>query len=363
MKLLLIGPLPPPITGNSLANKILVEKLPIYYPNIKVDFINTSYQEFKEDIGKFSLRKVFVYMKQYKEIYKIFTSDKVYMTTGQTFFGVLKYAPYILLSKMLKKEMIIHIHGDYLWQEYSKLKGSKKKVFEYLLSKFDKGIVLSDSLKRNLRPFIPEEKIYVLPNFVEDYLLDIDIDQKLKENFHELKIIYLSNLMQEKGILDLLEALTILKEKGIVFKAKLAGAIDKNIEPVLNSYFEKLKSNVDYVGVISGNKKRELLYWGNIFVFPTYYKMEGQPISILEAYSTANIVLTARHGGIPDIFKEGINGFYIDKKNPKNLAEKLILLKHNLDKYKQIAINNSIEAREKYRVKTFIQNIMKILEN
>ena len=175
MKLLIIGPFPPPITGNSLANKVILENLPEYFPHYKVNFINTSYPTFKEDIGKFSLKKVFVYTKQYKEVYKIFKSDKIYITTGQTFFGVLKYAPYILLSKFLNKELIIHIHGDYLWQEYNKLTGYKRKVFKSLISKFDKGIVLSKTLRRNLKSFLPENKIFELPNFVEDYLFDIDI--------------------------------------------------------------------------------------------------------------------------------------------------------------------------------------------
>jgi len=45
-KILLIGPLPEPTTGVSLANKIVIEGLNDAY-NIKVDFINTSYNKFE----------------------------------------------------------------------------------------------------------------------------------------------------------------------------------------------------------------------------------------------------------------------------------------------------------------------------
>ncbi len=360
-KFILVGPLPPPITGVSLANKIILENLPKYFPKYKVDFINTSYPTFKEDIGKFSLKKVFVYTKQYKELYKIFKSDKVYITTGQTFFGVLKYAPYILLSKFLNKELIIHIHGDFLWQEYNKLSGYKKKLLKYLISKFDKGIVLSKSLRRNLEPFIPEDKIFELPNFVEDYLFDMDIEKKLKENFNELRIIYLSNLMKEKGILDLFEALLILKEKNIPFKVKIAGNVDSSLQDEIFGYLEKLKENVEYLGVVLGNQKKEILKWGNVFVLPSYN--EGQPISILEAYATGNIVLTTNQGGIPDIFKENINGFHIEKQNPESIANKLCILSSNLKDYKSIALNNYNEAFKRYRVEIFIKNFTNILEN
>ncbi len=361
MKLLIIGPFPPPITGNSLANKVILENLSEYFPHYKVNFINTSYPTFKEDIGKFSLKKVFVYTKQYKEVYKIFKSDKIYITTGQTFFGVLKYAPYILLSKFLNKELIIHIHGDYLWQEYNKLTDYKRKIFKSLISKFDKGIVLSKTLRRNLKSFLPENKIFELPNFVEDYLFDIDIEKKLKENFDELRIIYLSNLMKEKGILDLLEALLILKEKNIPFKSKIAGNIDNSLKNKIFEYLDRLKENVEYLGVVSGNKKKELLEWGNTFVFPTYYKIEGQPISILEAYATGNIVLTTNQGGIPDIFEETKNGFYIEKKNPKSISNTLQNISLNIENLRYITKQNYLTAKGKYTVENYIKNFKNIL--
>ena len=363
MKLLIIGPIPPPITGNSLANKIIIEKLPLFYENIEVTSINTSYFVFKEDVGKFSLKKVIFYVKQYKEIYKIFNVEKVYMTTGQTFFGILKYAPYILISKLLKKELIVHIHGDYLWKEFENLKDFKRLIFSKLISKFDKGIVLSNTLKRNLEPFLPVERIFTLHNFVEDYLFDIDINNKLNENFSEIRIVYLSNLMSEKGILDLLEALVILKKKSIGFKAKIAGNIDETLKEKIFSYFKYLDNEVDYLGVVYGKKKRDLLYWGNVFVFPSYYKIEGQPISILEAMATGNIILTTNQGGIPDIFLNKKNGFYIDKQNPKDISDKLIMIYDNLDNFKYIGEYNYNLAKKKYTIETFISSLYDVLKS
>ncbi|WP_022846326.1 glycosyltransferase family 4 protein [Desulfurobacterium sp. TC5-1] len=360
-RLLLIGPLPPPITGVSLANNIVHKKIGKIFP-IHVSCINMSYPTFKEDVGRFNYKKAFVYSKRYLELYKISKSDKVYITPGQTFWGILKYAPFILYAKLLKKELIVHIHGDYLWQEYKKLTGVKKEIFKFLFSQFDKGIVLSKSLRKNLIPFLPDNKIFELPNFVEDYLFEINLERKLSQNFSELRIIYLSNLMKEKGILDLLEALLILKERNIHFNAKLAGNIDKGLEKEITKYLKKLEGNVKYLGVVSGYKKKKLLEWGNIFVFPTYYKMEGQPISILEAYATGNIVLTTNHAGIPDIFKENLNGFYVKKKSPQSLAQVLVKVKRNLEQYKYIAFNNRKEAESKYRVSRFLEDFKNILE-
>ena len=144
-KILLIGPFPNPTTGVSLANKIVYQGLNLV-DDIKVDFINTSYYKFDENLGAFSLSKFFFNLKLALYSYKIFKSDIVYITPGQTFFGVLKYAVFIILTSLLNKQLITHIHGNYLGKEYQNLKGVKKKIFKNLLNKTSKGIVLSESL-------------------------------------------------------------------------------------------------------------------------------------------------------------------------------------------------------------------------
>ena len=101
MRILIVGPQPNPITGLSLANSIVLEYLP-RYTNNSIDLINTKYSVLKEDLGKFDIKKVFHYIKQYKDLIKIKSVDKVYITIGQTFFGVLKYYPYFLFSKIWK---------------------------------------------------------------------------------------------------------------------------------------------------------------------------------------------------------------------------------------------------------------------
>lgn len=358
--ILLIGPLPKPTTGVSLANKIVVEGLS-NVDDVKVDFINTSYNKFEESLGSFSLSKVFFYLKLNFFAYKIFKVDIVYITPGQTFFGVVKYTLFIFLSKILVKELIIHIHGNYLGKEFLQLKGFKKIIFKWLLSMTSKGIVLSESLKHNMSPFIKSSNVFVLYNFVEDYLFDEE-EPRLNNSLENYKprIIFLSNLMEEKGIFDLLEALKILEEEGFDYEAKIAGNIDLKHEIRIKQYFNSLK-NATYCGVVSGKDKKDLLSWGNIFILPTYYAMEGQPISILEAMATNNLVLTTNHAGIPDIFKENENGFYVQKRNPKSIVSKIKKASKDFRGSELIREQNFSIANKNYRVNNFINNFIKII--
>jgi len=355
-KILLIGPFPNPISGVSLANKVVQEVLEesdLFKPQI----IDTSYPIFEDAVGSFSIKKILFFLKINLKFIKILKNDIIYLTPGQTFFGITKYTLFILLSALLKKELIIHVHGNYLATQYNQLSGIKKKIFYFLVSKFTKGIVLSASLKTNLTPFINKNKIFVLHNFAENYLSV----NKVVKPVDKLRITYLSNLMEEKGILYLLESLKELEVLNIPYEAKIAGNIDAALKKEIETKINHLK-NTTYLGLVFKNDKKELLNWSNIFVLPTFYKMEGQPISILEAMATKNLIITTKHAGIPDIIKEGINGYFVEKESSKSILKSLKFLNENKSNISEIGNNNKMYFADNYTVKRFSKEIIKILK-
>ncbi|WP_439128207.1 glycosyltransferase family 4 protein [Polaribacter sp.] len=356
INILIIGPFPDPISGVSIAN-INVKKILDKNKNFSVRIINTTYPKFDENLGKFSFKKFFFYLFINFKIYKIIKTDKVYITPGQTFFGILKYSPFIILSRFLKKELIIHVHGNFIRNQYKLLNGWKKNTYKYLISKFDKGIVLSNSLRPNLTPFLDEEKIFSLPNFAEDFLFK---EQKIKNNTEAINIIYLSNLMQEKGIIVLLKVLQKLEKEGIAYAAKIAGNIDVKSQKTISNLLNNLE-NTTYLGIVKGEEKKNLLLWGNVFVLPTYYKMEGQPISIIEAMATNNVIITTNHAGISDLIMEGINGYFVEKKSINDLKEKLEYLINNKTTLNKIILNNKKLFLSNFTINKFEKKLINIL--
>ncbi len=357
--LLLIGPLPDPVTGVSLANKMLLDNVSKYDKEYLTDSINMSYHQL-ENLGKFSLKKTLFYVGLYKSLSKIFKADIVYITPGQTFFGIIKYAPFVWLSKLLGKQLIAHIHGNHLHEAYANA-GWKKPFMRAVICCIDKGIVLSPSLLPNLIPFIAKKHIYSLANFAEDFLFEAT-ENKL---FHtdKLRVLYLSNLIPEKGIFDLLEALKKLKAKKVPFLAQIAGAIDAQHQQKLDALFKALAPEVEYLGVVHAEKKKDALINSNVFVFPTYYPMEGQPIALLEAMATGNVILTTNHAGIPDIFEDGKNGYYIDKHSPNHIAECLERLAAQPAKEISLIVQyNKHMANQHFRIEHFVRNFISILE-
>ena len=353
-KIVVIGPFPNPVHGCSLANEVLVRGL--IKRGISCHVINMA-TDFSEQIGSFSIKKVLNALKKYLSVFKVVQCKVVYLTPGQSYFGVLKYAPFIIVAYLARKQIIFHVHGNHLCKEYKLVKPYKKRIMNFIISLSTKGIVLSPSLRVNLSPFLPEDKIFSVFNFAENYLYD----SSLKKSFNNLNVVYLSNLMTEKGILDLLDALKQLKDKDVMFEAKIAGAIAKETTTLVLEKIECLGERVNYLGTIYGKNKKELLQWGNVFVFPTYYPSEGQPISLIEAMATGNAIVTTKHAGIPDILTEQ-NAFFVDAKSPTQIADTLAIFYINNQKFREKSQFNIYDSI-KYSEDSYVNNILRVIND
>ncbi len=248
MKVLIIGSFSPPVNGVAVANEALFTGLSKKHSIQKINF---SFPRLHSDLGRVTMAKAMWYLSRYIHGYKILFASCVYMTPGQTFNGLLKYAPFLLLSKISGKQAIVHVHGDHLWREYQNLTGIRKKLFYRILKSFDRGIVLSETLKRNLGPFLPQSRIHVVKNFVpEDIYREISERTMEHKNTSELRILFLSNLIREKGILDLLQALELLKAKGIPFRAQIAGSMEPSIKTETETMLGSLAGLATYTGPV-----------------------------------------------------------------------------------------------------------------
>jgi len=120
--------------------------------------------------------------------------------------------------------------------------------------------------------------------------------------------------------------------------------------------------NLEYVGIVHDRAKIDLLSWGNVFCLPTYYLMEGQPISILEAMGFGNVIITTKHAGISDICNDK-NAAFVEKKDVQSIVNELKDLSNNINKVEKICRFNLTEARKLYSEKSFINGIIKIMKS
>ena len=363
MKIILLGPFPvgnKGLNGQSIANKTLLDGL---QESHDVDFINTAKDlEFtdKKDQGKFKIGKFLQILVGFiREIAKILFGkyDVIYMTPGQSFLGFMRFSPYMLVSFIKKIPCYIHIHGSKFRDMYDKQTKIKKSMIRFLLKKLSGVIVLGDSLRFMFEDLIEKDKIYVCKNGVQDYVVASieEIKSKLNRFKHskKRKIMYLSNLMKSKGILEVLEATKEFSADEIEFN--FAGAVEPEIKEIFEKYLKSYSNKIKYYGIVSGVEKKKLLLGNDIFVLPSWD--EGQPISILEAYVTGCAVITDQSiGGIKDIFDEE-NGYSCRIKNSASIVNGIKLLWDS----DEVILKNYLYGTKYYCSHNFIKNIIDIL--
>lgn len=363
MKILIIGPFPDPITGQSIANEILYQGSK--EKGNKVDYINTNFYEKLTDKklqGKFDIKKIYIVLKKsFKEIKKIWCGnyDVIYTTPGGSFLGFLRFYHYFILCFLLKKKVLIHIHNGVFRKMYDSQNDFNKKLINIILKRVSGIIVLGNSLRSMFKDLIEENKIFVCENGVQDYV--VATEKEIEEKFERFnknkkrKILYLSNLMKEKGIIEVLKVSEKFNEEELEFN--FAGVIEPEIKDIVEEYLKKYPNKLIYHGRVSGEKKKKLLLENDIFILASWD--EGQPISILEAYVTGCAVITDENiGGIKDIFQNKRNGISCISKNIESICIAIGKIKDDISFIKK----NYEYGIKKFKKENFIERIDKIIK-
>ena len=180
-------------------------------------------------------------------------------------------------------------------------------------------------------------------------------------NNQTFNILYLSNLIISKGYLDIIKALKVLNREKIKYNCVFAGNIFKSPDDpydtklsILRKNFEKIISKMDnatYIGPVFDKEKIKLLKKSDIFLLPTYYVNEGQPISIIEAMAYGNAIISTPYRSIVDIFKHKKEGLLIEPKKPELIAEALIYLYNNKKILEKMKLNAHSTLRKGLREK------------
>jgi glycosyltransferase involved in cell wall biosynthesis len=69
------------------------------------------------------------------------------------------------------------------------------------------------------------------------------------------------------------------------------------------------------------NRLRRMMLEADVFVLPTYYPNEAQPISIIEMLNAGTPVIATEHASIPEYVFNDENGYLVDKHAPSQIKQ------------------------------------------
>ena len=357
-RILLFCQLPPPIHGVTMMNQYILKNKNINF-KYNVDYISLNYAKSIESVGSLNVLKILKYIKYCFHLIFVLIFKRphlVYFTITPCGPAFLRDSVYVFIMKLFRVKILFHLHGKGIKNYYNK---PIYNLFYKISFSKENIIILSEKLQYDIADIEKYNKIYFLPNGIEQHTL------KRRTNTDNFRVLFLSNLLETKGPMDLLYAAHEIIKQGYIIKFDFVGAFSD--ERFKNDFFNFINANnlssyVNYLGIKVDNEKNAVYNNSNIFVFPTYYDRECFPLSILEAMSFGLPVISTNEGAISEIVDDNINGFIVDKRDIQQLVDRILFLYNNRDKLNDFGNSSFEKFKNNYSLEIFENNFKNIVD-
>lgn len=360
-RILFILHLPPPVHGAAMMgqyihdSKVINERFDCHY-------INLTTAKSLQDIGKGGVKKLWRFfcllLKMVKALVRV-KPQLVYVTPNSHGGAFYKDFVVVQLIKLMGYRVIVHYHNKGVATRQNRWLDDK---LYRLFFKNLKVILLAEALYKDVEKYVKREDVFVCPNGIPASL----DKEPVAERKNEIpQLLFLSNLLVDKGVLVLLDALKVLKEKGYSFVCHFVGGETAEIDAA--RFAEEVKTRgLDqmalYLGKRYGEEKNEEYGNADIFVFPTYYYNECFPLVLLEAMERAVPCISTREGGVSAIIDDGVNGFIVEKRDANALADRMEFLLTHPEERLRMGVAGYQKFKNEFTLPKFETRMKQILE-
>jgi glycosyltransferase involved in cell wall biosynthesis len=318
-KILILGKLPPPYMGPSIATEIILRSA--LREKFELIHLDTRINRSLEGFGKWSLGKIFRNLSLYRQMNSLLRThrpDLVLIPISQTSTGFLKDSVFIRLASLHRRKILLQLRGSDFKNWIDNANGLIRGIVSRALGKTDGMIVLGNKLRYLFADYYRPEQIFVVPNGG-----NYTFPHALPHN--EVRILFFSNLLAAKGVEDVLLAVKMLQTTK-KFSIDLVG---EWYEPSERERCLKIvgqtEAKVRIHSPKAGAEKFRFLADADIFVFPPR-EPEGHPWAIVEAMAAGLPIISTDKGAITESVIDQKNGFIVEPSQPAQLAAKLKLL-------------------------------------
>ena len=327
-------------------------------------YINLTTAKNLEDIGHFRLGKIVEFVKLLHRIRKTIKQlkpDLVYVTPNAK--GGAFYKDFIVVEmiKSMGCKVIVHYHNKGVATRQDRWLDDKlyRKFFHGI-----KVILLAEALYPDVQKYVRREDVYICPNGIPD---TTGGKEPTAERHNKIPhLLFLSNLLESKGVIVLLDALKILKERGYSFVCDFVGGETAEIDAArFNEEVEKrgLNQLIIYNGKKFGDDKEAYYEKADVFVFPTYYPNECFPLVLLEAMQQGLPCISTKEGGITSIIDDGKTGLLVNRQDADDLADKIAWMIEHPKERIDMGVEGYRKTESMFIISQFEENLATILED
>jgi len=193
----------------------------------------------------------------------------------------------------------------------------------------------SEGLRQRALKFMPEAKIYVVPNGVE---LDRFCPVNNKQKIEDLKLLTVGRLSVSKRIELLVSVVELIRKQFPNATLKIAGGggLENQLRQLIKD--KGMENCIAMLGIVPAEEMPELYRKSDIFVSASL--QEGMSNAMLEAMASGIPIVTTRCEGVQELIAD--NGIVVEKADAKSIADAVM----NLAKDEQAYNTMRVAARK-----------------
>ena len=252
--------------------------------------------------------------------------------------------------------VVLHIHGGIFL-----MNKTSNKLYLFLVKEIFRNcqavIVLSSLEKESLSRNYQYSSAFILENCIDTSSF---LNIKRNKILSTPTFLFMGRMHESKGLNDIFDAFKYLKKDDIDFKFLLCGDGPLK-EYIVPQFANMLKDQFEYRGIVSGQKKIDIIQSSDYFLLPSRYG-EGLPMALLETMAAGVVPIVTDDASMKNIVKNEKNGIIVEKKNPEDLYQKTKKLILNPDLYTTFSMNAKNTIAERCDIRNYIFQLNLIYE-
>jgi len=339
MKLLLVGPLPPPLGGATVLFAQLVEELKLKN-ELNITVINTA----RKDISVLGSGLHF-----FKVLFEILIAVRSHDVVGfhASNKGALLFSPFIwLICNICSKPWVFRGFGGYYHEWFQNLSTISRWIFTHTLLKADLVLLETKASVGFFKNFDPALNVKWYSNSRKR----IAKHEENKNNHKANRFVFLGHVSVVKGIDELIKVAKTLDDIVIDIYGPLKDGLTE----------DSFVNNISYKGVIAPQKVAEQISKYDALILPSKYLKEGYPGVLIEAFSVGVPVISTKIGAIPEIVSEK-SGILIEPGNTTELVDAISRIKDSTQFFQTLK-QGALEASEQFSSEKWTEEYIKLSE-
>lgn len=258
-----------------------------------------------------------------------------------------------LFKKITKSKVYYNVIGGWLPEFLG------EHVFIRRCTKSLDGLfVQTNQLAEQLR-IIGITRTTVFPNFKDIKIYSIE--EKPEAYTKPLSLVFMSRITGRKGVKELVSTINKINTEKIKYTLDIYGSVQDDFKEDFDQLKDSFGKAITYKGQVDPLKTSSVMKDYFLHIFPTTFKTEGYPGSVLDALAAGVPTLSARWLSYNDVLDEGKTGMSFTLGNWQEMEETLENIYDNPEKVWKMR-EDCISEAEKYRPEKIIKIIIDKLQ-